>query len=263
MDYRDRVLARAASWVGRDFRRGEPAQCATFVRQVFADAGFTLPVADPPDDLKLIPGYPVGPSYADSFAGDNVGRLIPVSDRQPADIIMYQNTYDNYPEGTITHVGIYAGDNEIIHRPTSDRPVCRSAYDYARIAEIRRPYLGFTLAVNVCRGRVVSAVSNGRLINDPSFKVFIKPDRVSLAYGGEIYTDPDVLRFAAWVKIENKWPGGFYTYKGRAWKFGNVEPEESNWLQVVVSTEAGECALYIDSVPYHKPDVSLIAADGG
>jgi probable lipoprotein NlpC len=65
---------------------------------------------------------------ANSLAGPDMG--MPIWRReslQRGDIVFLYNTYGNFPEGTITHVGIYAGEGAYIHRPTSDRPVTHSA----------------------------------------------------------------------------------------------------------------------------------------
>ena len=44
---------------------------------------------------------------------------------QPGDIVMWANTYGDWPEGSITHVGIYVGDGQIVDRPTAAAPVKR------------------------------------------------------------------------------------------------------------------------------------------
>lgn len=254
----DRVMSRAVSWVGREFRPGEPAQCANFVRQVFTDAGASLGVADPPDDIALIPGYPTGPSYADSFAGDAVGRLVSIADRQPGDIVMYANTYGSYPDGTITHVGIYAGHDMVIHRPTADRAVCRVPFDFARIAEIRRPYFELSLSILIARGRLVNSRIDGHPDHCGNFKIYIKPDRVSVVYDGVTYTDPDALRLAAWWELDGKQPAGVYVCDRLAIKIGNAAPEQARYLQVLVAADADDVyTLTLDGVPYNDADIAL------
>ena len=256
---RDRVMSRAVSWVGREFRPGEPAQCANFVRQIFVDAGVPLGVADPPDDIALIPGYPTGPSYADSFASDAVGRLVPIADRQAGDIVMYANTYGNYPDGTITHVGIYAGHDMVIHRPTADRAVCRVPFNFARIAEIRRPYYGLSLSVLIARGRLVSACVDGRPDRCGNVKIYVKPDRASVVYDGVTYTDPDVLRVAAWWTLDGRYPAGVWVCDRLAIKIGNAAPEQVRYLQALVAADAGdEYTLMLDGVPYSDADIALL-----
>ena len=116
----DNVLQAAKSWVGRMFNPGVPAQCAVFVRTVFEDAGVNLPVTRHADD-----NVPTSAALADSFAGDDVGARVALGDLQPADIVMFANTYGDYPAGTITHVGVYVGDGQMVDRPTSSEPVAQ------------------------------------------------------------------------------------------------------------------------------------------
>lgn len=118
------VVRIARGWVGRDFRAGTQAQCAEFVREVFWEAHVVVGVAKRPSDTHLLPpGAPQGPSYANSFSGDDVGRQVARGALQPGDIVLLRNTYGDWRPGVITHVGIYVGNGLIVHRPTSARPV--------------------------------------------------------------------------------------------------------------------------------------------
>lgn len=118
----------ALSWVGKDFRPGQGEQCAQFVRAMFAQAGEVVGVAARPSDWQHTQSLPQGPGYANSFAGDDVGELVSSVGRlQPGDVVMFHNTYGDYPRGTITHVGLYTGGGYMVHRPTAARPVERVA----------------------------------------------------------------------------------------------------------------------------------------
>ncbi|MBD3886279.1 N-acetylmuramoyl-L-alanine amidase [Phormidium tenue FACHB-886] len=121
------VVKIAKSWVNRDFNPGEGEQCAIFIRYVFKQAGiFVGNAANPTDKFLLPPGSVFGPGFADSFSGNDVGQEISnQKDLQPGDIVLFRNTYGNYKTGVITHVGIYIGGGEIVHRPTRSRPVER------------------------------------------------------------------------------------------------------------------------------------------
>ncbi|MBA3975354.1 MAG: hypothetical protein C0504_14200 [Candidatus Solibacter sp.] len=134
------VVNRARSWVGRHFQPGKKEMCANFVRHVFSEAGIPLGEAKRPTDAGLLPqGAPLGPGYANSLAGGEIGEKVAPGAHQPGDIIMFMNTYGNYKEGVITHVGIITGSDEFVHRPTMSKPVSRDALSWGRIAEIRRP----------------------------------------------------------------------------------------------------------------------------
>lgn len=122
------VVKAAQSWVGKWFRRGQVEQCAQFVRAMFEEAGVAVGVAKRPSDWQQTQGMPQGPAYANSFAGDEVGaRVKSIQGLIPGDIVMFADTYGDFPEGTITHVGIYVGNGQFVHRPTSSRPVERAA----------------------------------------------------------------------------------------------------------------------------------------
>ena len=137
-----KMVSVAQSWVGKEFNPGQSAQCANFVRQVSKQAGVNIGVSSDPID-----GLSTGPALASSFSGNSIGEKITLDNIAPGDIVMYKNTYGNYPEGTITHVGIYEGNGMLIHRPTATKPVTKVDVNYRRIADIRRPYKNGKLTV--------------------------------------------------------------------------------------------------------------------
>lgn len=173
------VLEAAQRWIGKYFRKDQSAQCANFVRQVFKDAGVYVGSAAAPDDHELIPGYPTGEGYADSFAGPDVGTLVPRCQRQPGDIIMYADTYGDYPKGTITHVGIYAGNDLIIHRPTAAGVVRQDRYNYATIAEIRRVPSNPLQAAIVITPSNICSLYNGSVVENLKIKIYLRSGKLS------------------------------------------------------------------------------------
>lgn len=114
----------ARAWVGKDFRPGVPEQCMGFVRHVLEQAGH--PLADAVTRAP-VDGIGTGPMLASSLAGRDLGYpLVGPEERdklQPGAILFWRNTYGQWPVGTITHVGIYVGDGQFVHRPTMSRPV--------------------------------------------------------------------------------------------------------------------------------------------
>ena len=112
------LVAAAKLWVGRDFNPGEPAQCAFFVRQVLLDAGIPLGVTS-----ATLDGWETNSGSANSFGADQGTVIRSVGELQPGDIVMFANTYGAWAPGTITHVGIYVGDNQMVDRPTASSPV--------------------------------------------------------------------------------------------------------------------------------------------
>lgn len=132
-----KIAARALYWQGRDFLPGQTEQCCNFVRYVLKECGYTIGVTVKPSD-----GIETSSGYASSLAGDDIGLLVSKKDLQPGDIVLFKNTYGNWPEGTITHVGIYTGDGYFIHRPTASKPVLKQDLEaYGCFREGRRLYL--------------------------------------------------------------------------------------------------------------------------
>ena len=137
-----RVVQIALDWVGKDFHPGQSAQCAPFVRYVFEQANVDVASSVRPSDFDLLgPGDGLSPSFADSFAGNDVGRKVDLAEAKPGDIVMFNNTYGEWRDGVITHVGIYVGGSMMVDRSTSAHPVSkRSVYTFSGgPSEIRRP----------------------------------------------------------------------------------------------------------------------------
>jgi hypothetical protein len=119
------IASKALEWVGKEFNSGMKEQCCYFVRAVLSQAGLNVGVTQKPSDNFL----PTGRGYANSLAGDDIGKKVFRKDLQPGDLVFFKNTYGDYPEGTITHIGIYTGSGFFIHRPTSSRPVEKVVLD--------------------------------------------------------------------------------------------------------------------------------------
>lgn len=170
-----RVVREARRRVGQGFRLGEEAQCANFVRDVFEKAQVPIGSSHNPSDRRLLPDpNDLGPGYADSFAGDDVGAKVSRSEIRPGDLVLYQNTYGNYRSGVLTHVAIYVGQGSIVHRPTKSRPVAMDSLDlFPRIGEIRRPHS--------YKAKVVHAGSAKCFVHDMESAAFINGGRVSVA----------------------------------------------------------------------------------
>lgn len=101
----------AESWVGKPFKHGQDARCADFVSTVIDQSG-----VQPANYQHTV--------RARDFA--NFGREVPVDQMQPGDVIGFNNTWRASPDPKHhTHVGIYAGDGQMIHRPTFDGPVVK------------------------------------------------------------------------------------------------------------------------------------------
>ena len=138
----ERILAEAQRRVGTAFLPGQVAQCANFVRDVYAAAGVRVGATKSPMDLAQTKGLAQGPGYANSFAGRDVGQIITDPKKLRAgDVVTYANTYGSWADGTLTHAGIYAGNGQVVHRGTREGSVSRVALeDPGRFAYGVRPY---------------------------------------------------------------------------------------------------------------------------
>lgn len=115
----NKIVSIAQSWVGKEFNPGATAQCAYFIRAVLEEAGVSVGVTSSPHD-----GYTTSEGYANSFFGDDIGTLImDESQLKPGDLVAFSNTYGSWPQGTITHVAVYAGNGMMMDRPTASEPV--------------------------------------------------------------------------------------------------------------------------------------------
>ena len=121
----------ALLWQGQDYRVGLAEQCMNWTRTVLqaaCGAHFATLQTQAPWDLHLLgPDDRLHPTHADSLASDEFGqRIEQIDDLQPGDLVFLQNTYGNWAEGVITHVGIATGDGQYIHRVTSNKGVVKT-----------------------------------------------------------------------------------------------------------------------------------------
>ena len=79
--------------------------------------------SEKPWDLHLLgPGDELLPEHVDSLAADEFGKKITtIADLQPGDLVFLKNTYGNWADGVLTHVGIATGEGKYIHRMTSNK----------------------------------------------------------------------------------------------------------------------------------------------
>jgi hypothetical protein len=117
------VAKEALKWVDREFKPGQTERCADFVRTVLKAVNH--PKADyittaPADGLAISKNF----LMAASLSGTDCGlRISDVGSLNPGDLVFFKNTYGNFAPGTITHIGIAAGNGDMIDRSTSAKPV--------------------------------------------------------------------------------------------------------------------------------------------
>lgn len=123
----DAIVKAALKWVGKDFRPGQTECCMRFVRQVLADCNHPKAefITTSPHD-----GQSTGRDMASSLSGADCGQKFTNKSQLPiSSIVTWGGTYGGYPPSTISHVGIYIGNGEIIDRSTSSKPVNRRSID--------------------------------------------------------------------------------------------------------------------------------------
>jgi len=102
----NKIVEEALKWEGKEFHPGVSAQCAEWVSTILDAAGVKG------QDYKHTAWCPDL-----ATAGEYVRTM---SELQPGDIVLFDNTY---MVATFTHVGIYIGDGDMIHRNTMEAPV--------------------------------------------------------------------------------------------------------------------------------------------
>ena len=121
----ERLIAEALPWENREFRVGKAEQCMNWTREILVAACgehfATLETQNPWDKHLLGPDDKLLPEHVDSLAADEFGQKITAIDAlQPGDLVFLKNTYGDWAEGVLTHVGIALGEGRYIHRMTSN-----------------------------------------------------------------------------------------------------------------------------------------------
>jgi cell wall-associated NlpC family hydrolase len=99
-------------WGGTSLTGG--ADCSGFVWRIYRDFGYYIPRT----------------SYDQSRGA---GTRVDLSDRQPGDLIFYANN-----NGTVNHVAMYIGNDQIVQAANSRQGIIISKYNYRKVVAIRR-----------------------------------------------------------------------------------------------------------------------------
>lgn len=120
-----KVIAAAIPWDQREYRVGTAEQCMNWTREILVAACgshfATLETQNPWDKHLLGAEDKLLPEHVDSLAADEFGEKISqIAELQAGDLVFLKNTYGNWADGVLTHVGIALGDGTYIHRMTSN-----------------------------------------------------------------------------------------------------------------------------------------------
>lgn len=255
-DLRSKVMAEAWLKLKQNYLGATPDNCCNFVRAAFRDAGYILPETSNPSDMAvcLANGYTLGEGYANSLAGNEIGRKVPYEEAQAGDIVLFYNlgASSSFVTGTITHVGIYAGDGYMIdhgesgmhHRAIANWP------GLSNVAEVRRPKL-FDVP-QATRTRI--ALENGKLtLIDHNKKAYTLS--MAVIYKGT--TAPVITVNNAplwrvkqlWLKVKDKSSGKMYrlSSKDGGTFAAGVNGTPVTALSCKIKAQAGGVHIYLNN----------------
>jgi hypothetical protein len=123
------IVKASRYWVGKNYKPGVSAMCASFVRYVFGQMSLEVPITQYPLDNKPVHNNGL---MANSFWGADVGMIIEDPDRwQPGMLVLFYNTYGQWVNSNppvVTHVGILTTRNSdgewmMVDRSTRSAPI--------------------------------------------------------------------------------------------------------------------------------------------
>lgn len=100
----DDILTAGEAYYGTQYKLGSDGSnaldCGLFTQTAFGDVGLGLSSRCADDQMKQF---------------EDAGALVPLSQAGPGDLVFFLRTYECEAYKDITHVGIYAGDNKMLH----------------------------------------------------------------------------------------------------------------------------------------------------
>lgn len=100
----DDILTAGEAYYGTEYGLGSDGSskldCGLFTQFAFKDVGLSLNSRCADDQMKQF---------------EDAGALIPLSQAGPGDLVFFLHTYECEAYKGVTHVGIYAGDNKMLH----------------------------------------------------------------------------------------------------------------------------------------------------
>jgi len=122
----EKVMNVALPWEDKLFRQGQGEQCMNWTREILVTACGekfkTLESKKPWDYASLGQDEELNPEYANSLASEEFGiKITSINDLKAGDLVFLKNTYGDWNDGVLTHVGIATGGGHYIHRMTSNK----------------------------------------------------------------------------------------------------------------------------------------------
>jgi len=124
------LIEAARPWKAKPHPPGQGEQCMNWTREILVKACgakfATLQTQTPWDMQFLGADDELGPGFANSLASEEFGEKIDtIENLQTGDLVFLRNTYGDWSEGVLTHVGLYVADGQYIHRMTSNNGYVR------------------------------------------------------------------------------------------------------------------------------------------
>ncbi len=118
-ELRNEIVAYSKKFVGNKYRWGgvsltDGADCSGFVWRIYDNFGYSIPRV----------------SYQQAASA---GIKVDIDDRKPGDLIFYTNS-----SGTVNHVAMYIGNDQIVHAANSRQGIIISKYNYRKVYRVRR-----------------------------------------------------------------------------------------------------------------------------
>lgn len=119
-ELRNEIVAYAKKFVGNKYKWGGNSltggvDCSGFVKEIYEDFGIYIK-----DRV----------SYQQA---ETAGKRVDLEDRKPGDLIFYANS-----SGTVNHVALYIGNDQIVHAANSRQGIIISKYNYRKVYRVRR-----------------------------------------------------------------------------------------------------------------------------
>lgn len=228
--------------------------CAFFVRHVFRTAlhqSGIMPIADfrPYYQENGIKSLPTNISFADGLAGDLVGLRVAKHNIQAGDLLFFKDTYfsKEFPEGSITHVGIALDSHGMMADSSRGRCHVRNYHIVFpnKLVEVRRPFCLTKeqdgIGVTLTKGQVLKS---GKFQNLSLKYGISERERIygvkNIGYKPRVDSDGKNIRFN-YITVDIAEAGGkhfkMFHHDGRTSAF--VSGKKANNLEIVAKWQGG------------------------
>lgn len=245
--------------------------CAFFVRHVYKTAlhqAGIMRVADfrPYYIEHGIKALPTGANFADGLAGDLIGPKIPLHTVRAGDLLFFKDTYHSpeFPEGSITHVGIALDSNGLMADSSRGRCHVRNYHITFpnKLVEVRRPHcitkLPEGIGVTLTKGQVLKLGRFHQL--KVKFGISIR-ERIygvkNIGYKPRVDSDDQKIRYK-YITVDIVTDGGkhykMFHHDGRTAAF--ISGKKATNLEIIAKWQHG-LHLWVDGKEVKPASVNI------